>query len=100
MLNPYGPIITPAIIKPTIPGMLIFLSRMGDNKIMNKSNERINTGFCNGNSNSSKKCLKKSVIFTCPLFSQPQNYSFYSSYSSVGIRLSMFYHLYRHNYIT
>jgi len=52
---------TPAMINPIIPGILNFLSRMGDNKIINKIREKISTGFPNGRSNWRTKWLKKSV---------------------------------------
>jgi hypothetical protein len=48
-LNPFGPIITPEIIRPMIEGILIFLSRIGDNRMMKRISEKINTGFFKGN---------------------------------------------------
>ena len=53
---------TPEMIKPIIPGIFNLLSRMGDNRMINKINENISTGLPNGNSNSCIKCLKKSVM--------------------------------------
>ena len=52
IFKPYGPITTPVIINPIIPGIFNFLSRMGDKRIINKINENISTGLSNGNSNS------------------------------------------------
>jgi hypothetical protein len=51
IFKPYGPITTPDIIKPIIPGIFSFLSRMGDSKIINNINEKIRIGFASGNSN-------------------------------------------------
>ena len=45
IFSPYGPITTPAIISPMIPGIFNFLSRMGDNRMINKINENINGKF-------------------------------------------------------
>ena len=45
ILKPYGPIITPAIISPIIPGIFNLFSRIGDNRIINKISENISTGF-------------------------------------------------------
>ena len=36
IFKPCGPIITPAIIKPIIPGIFNFLRRMGESKMINK----------------------------------------------------------------
>ena len=66
--KPCGPITTPAIIKPMMPGIFSFLSRIGESKMMNNIKENINTGFSRGNSNSCIKWSKKSVInyfFSC-----------------------------------
>ena len=58
ILSPCGPMITPEIISPIIPGIFIFFSKIGDNRIMKSIKEKINTGLLSGNSNSCKKCLK------------------------------------------
>jgi hypothetical protein len=58
ILSPYGPIITPEIISPIILGIFNLLSRMGDNRMINRINENMSTGFPSGNSNSCIKCLK------------------------------------------
>ena len=44
----FGPIKTPAIIKPIIPGILNRLNKSGENKIINNVNARIRTGFFTG----------------------------------------------------
>jgi hypothetical protein len=51
-LNPCGPIKTPAIINPIILGIFIFLSKIGDKRMIKRINENIKTGLPNGNSNS------------------------------------------------
>ena len=55
MPNPYGPIKTPEIIKPMIPGIFIFFNNIGDNKMISNTNENISTGLCSGSSNSEIK---------------------------------------------
>ena len=62
IFSPCGPIMTPEIIKPIIPGIFNFRSRIGESKIISRIKEKINTGFPSGNSNSWIKCSKKSVI--------------------------------------
>jgi hypothetical protein len=62
ILSPNGPITTPEIINPIIPGIFNFLSRMGDNRIIKRIKENISTGFSNGNSNSCPRCSKKSFM--------------------------------------
>jgi hypothetical protein len=47
--KPLGPIITPEIINPIIEGIRIFRNNMGESRMMNKTNEKINTGFLKGN---------------------------------------------------
>jgi hypothetical protein len=58
----WGPIITPDMINPIIPGILNRLSSIGESRIINSINENINTGFVSGRENSCIKWLKKSVI--------------------------------------
>ncbi len=60
--SPCGPMITPEMIKPIIPGMFIFLSKIGDSKIMKSIREKINIGLLSGKSNSCIKFLKNSII--------------------------------------
>ena len=43
-----GPIKTPEIIKPIIPGILKRLNNSGENKIINKVSAKIKTGFFTG----------------------------------------------------
>lgn len=45
MLKPCGPMITPEIINPMIPGIFNLFNRIGANKIMNNISEKTNTGF-------------------------------------------------------
>jgi hypothetical protein len=47
-LKPFGPTITPEMIKPIIAGIFNFLRTIGDNKMMNKISEKIKTGFFKG----------------------------------------------------
>lgn len=47
-LKPLGPMMIPAIISPISGGMDILFRRMGEKRIMNRINEKIMTGFCNG----------------------------------------------------
>ena len=63
IFKPCGPIITPEIISPIIPGILIFLSKIGESRIIKSINEKINTGLLKGNSNSCNRCLKNSIIW-------------------------------------
>jgi hypothetical protein len=44
-LMPCGPIITPEIMSPIIPGILSFLNNMGESNIMKRTSENTNTGF-------------------------------------------------------
>ena len=44
----FGPIITPASIKPMMPGMLNFLKISGEKRIMSNTSESTNTGLVNG----------------------------------------------------
>ena len=46
--NPCGPINTPEMINPMIPGILSFFNTIGDNRMINKINEKINIGFFRG----------------------------------------------------
>ena len=48
-LKPLGPMIAPEIIKPIIPGILNLFIRMGTIKMTNSINEKMSTGFSNGN---------------------------------------------------
>jgi hypothetical protein len=48
-LKPFGPIITPEMIKPMMEGILIFLSKIGDKRMMKSISEKIKTGFFKGN---------------------------------------------------
>ena len=53
--NPCGPIIVPETINPIMPGILIFLRRIGDKRMINRMVEKIRTGFLSGKSNSTSK---------------------------------------------
>ena len=46
--NPFGPIITPEIMSPIMEGMRIFLSKIGDKRMINRSREKTRTGFLSG----------------------------------------------------
>jgi hypothetical protein len=46
--KPWGPIIIPEIINPIIPGTFIGRNRMGDNKMINNTKEKIRTGLVKG----------------------------------------------------
>jgi hypothetical protein len=48
ILNPFGPINTPAIIKPTMPGTFIFLSNRGVIRMMLKMSSSIVIGSFKG----------------------------------------------------
>jgi hypothetical protein len=48
MFNPNGPIITPEIISPIIPGILSFCNKIGANRMISRINAKTNTGFENG----------------------------------------------------
>jgi hypothetical protein len=50
ILNPCGPIITPEMISPIIPGIFSRFSRMGDNRIIKRIREKTNTGLVRGSS--------------------------------------------------
>ncbi|MCY1372379.1 hypothetical protein D9M69_595810 [compost metagenome] len=52
IFKPLGPMITPARIRPMMPGMFSRRSRIGDSKIINRINENTSTGLLRGNSNS------------------------------------------------
>jgi hypothetical protein len=47
-LKPFGPTITPEMIKPIIAGILSFRKMIGESKMMNKMSEKIKTGFFKG----------------------------------------------------
>jgi hypothetical protein len=47
-LKPNGPIIAPAIIKPSKCGIFTRFSKMGANKIMSRITRNFNTGFVSG----------------------------------------------------
>jgi len=49
MFKPGGPMITPDIISPIIPGIFSLLSKIGDSSMMNNTNEKTSTGFFSGN---------------------------------------------------
>lgn len=61
-LKPNGPITTPEMINPMIPGICSLRRNMGAKSIINKINEKIRTGFFNGNTNSCPKCAINSFI--------------------------------------
>lgn len=46
--KPCGPIITPEMINPIIPGILIRLSRIGESKIIKRISAKMSTGLLNG----------------------------------------------------
>jgi len=62
IFNPCGPMITPEMISPIIPGIFSFLSKMGDRRIINKIKEKISTGLIRGKLNSCIKCSKSLFI--------------------------------------
>jgi len=62
MLNPFGPIITPDIIKPIIPGILIRLSKIGESKMINKIRENTKTGLLKGNSKFFSNPVRELII--------------------------------------
>ena len=43
--SPFGPIMTPEIISPIIDGILTFLRKMGERRMINKRSEKTSTGF-------------------------------------------------------
>ena len=49
IFSPCGPIITPEIIKPIMPGIFNLLRRIGESRIISRIKENINTGFPSGN---------------------------------------------------
>jgi hypothetical protein len=51
-LKPKGPMITPEMISPIIPGILNFRNKIGAKSIINRINEKTRTGFDNGRVNS------------------------------------------------
>lgn len=63
ILNPFGPMITPATISPTMPGILNLLKTNGASKMMNSTNENTSTGSFNGRVKSGKLTLKKCNLF-------------------------------------
>ena len=52
ILRPCGPMMTPDMINPIIPGMFNLFNKMGESKIIKRISEKINTGFERGSSNS------------------------------------------------
>jgi hypothetical protein len=44
-LNPFGPMMTPEIIRPMIEGILTLRKKIGDSRIINNSKEKTSTGF-------------------------------------------------------
>jgi hypothetical protein len=48
IFNPEGPIITPDIINPIIPGIFNFLRTIGESKIIERTSEKINIGLDKG----------------------------------------------------
>jgi hypothetical protein len=61
-LKPKGPIRTPDIISPIIPGIFNLFNRIGERRMINKINENSRTGLVRGKLKSSEKFLKKSVM--------------------------------------
>jgi hypothetical protein len=55
MLKPNGPIMTPEIIKPIMPGILSFRRRTGERRMMNRITEKTRIKLLKGNLNSSIK---------------------------------------------
>ena len=47
-LNPFGPMITPEIINPIMEGILTFLNKIGERRMINKRSEKTRTGFLIG----------------------------------------------------
>jgi len=68
ILKPKGPIITPEIINPIMPGMFILRKIIGAKSITKSISEKTKTGFVSGNSNSCAKSLKKSFILVALIF--------------------------------
>jgi hypothetical protein len=62
ILKPKGPMITPEIINPIIPGILNLRRSTGDNKMMNKITEKTKIKLLKGNLNSLIKWSKNSSI--------------------------------------
>jgi hypothetical protein len=52
IFRPCGPMMTPEIIRPIIPGIFNLFRSMGDNRIMNRIKEKTSTGFSRGKLNS------------------------------------------------
>jgi hypothetical protein len=46
--NPFGPMITPEIMSPIMEGMRIFLNKIGDKRMINRSKENTRMGFLSG----------------------------------------------------
>jgi hypothetical protein len=63
--RPFGPIITPEIINPIIEGILTFLNKIGDSRIINNKSEKTRTGFFIGILKAARKCSKKYLISQC-----------------------------------
>ena len=53
--KPFGPMIIPDRIKPMIPGILAFLKRIGESKMIKSIMEKTNTGLVKGKWNSFRK---------------------------------------------
>lgn len=60
--RPLGPIMIPDKINPMIPGILNFLNKIGESKMMKSIRENTKTGFVNGNLNSLIRCSRKTFI--------------------------------------
>ena len=57
--SPKGPTTTPAMINPIRCGMRILFNNIGENRMINKMSEKINTGLLSGKLNSR---IRKSII--------------------------------------
>jgi hypothetical protein len=45
IFRPCGPMITPEIIRPIIPGIFSFFNKIGESKMISRINEKIRIGF-------------------------------------------------------
>jgi hypothetical protein len=52
--RPCGPMATPERMRPTVPGIFIFLRRIGESSMINRTSEKTRTGLVNGRWNSCK----------------------------------------------
>ena len=62
--RPFGPISIPEIINPIMEGILTFLRRIGESRIMKSNKEKTSTGFLIGMINAAKKCSKKYLTYS------------------------------------